>query len=94
MSKSTVIELAYPVEWAGDLVEKIIINRPKGKAMRKMPSGDGPEVVSQMMDVLAELISKPPAFVDEMDFVDVKAALEAMKGFFSPGQAKKSSSTA
>ena len=71
MSKSQTIELQYPVQWADDLVEKINIHRPKGSAMRKMPTSEGDEVMSQMLDVLADLINKPPAFVDEMDIEDI-----------------------
>lgn len=94
MSKAQTLELAYPVQWGSDLVEKITINRPKGKAMRKMPTQEDGEVMSQMFDVLAELINKPPAFVDEMDIEDINAAMEIMKSFFAPGQGKPSSKAA
>lgn len=91
MNKSQTIKLAYPVEYGDTLVSEITINRPKGKAVRKMPTGNDGEAMSQMMDVLAELINKPPAFVDNMDYVDIMTAMDILKGFFVSGPAKATS---
>lgn len=94
MSKSQTIELVYPVEYGDTLVSEITIQRPTGKAMRKMPTSEGDEVMSQMLDVLAELINKAPAFVDKMDVEDIGTALKIVKSFFVSGQEKKSSKPA
>jgi hypothetical protein len=86
MSKVTEkkVVLQYPFTFGEtEEVTEIILKRPKGKHLRKLPmepqTGD-------LMDLAAKLCDRPPSFMDELDALDVIAVAEVVQGFLENGQ--------
>lgn len=79
MSQTETLTLQYPIE-LGDkttIKELVIQSRLKGKHMRKL-SSDLSEV-QQGLIILAGLSGMDEDIIDEMDEVDIKAALAIIK---------------
>ncbi len=77
------IQLAEPIQRGSETVEELVLRRPKGKDMRKLPAE--PDIGS-ILDWAGELAGQPPSFVDELDVEDVEQLIEGVSRFFESGQ--------
>jgi hypothetical protein len=81
------LKLQYPVEKAGGVFvnELVFDRRPKAKDVKDFTSMNGS--MKETLELLGTLTNQPPAVIDDLDVVDLKAASEIVEGFFLPGPA-------
>ena len=88
----TLIELEYPIEWDGKLIDKIMLHRPKGKHIKGMKSD---ATMEDMLLIAAKLIEIPDdksgmgvatAMISELDGADCIAISELLGTFLESGQ--------
>ncbi len=77
------IKLAYPIEWDGKTLDEIVLQRPKGKHLKKMPGEPG---IKDLLALASRVSGLPPMVFDELDGLDVTAVCEAIGDFLSVGQ--------
>ncbi|PCJ13800.1 MAG: hypothetical protein COB04_16060 [Gammaproteobacteria bacterium] len=84
MKKTSVtIKLEYPIEYGEETISEIVLKRPKGKHLRKLPAE------MDMDDILlfaGELSDLTPAQIDELDAADITKIQEKISGFLERGQ--------
>lgn len=89
--KPAVVELEYPFEFDGRQIEKLIVNRPKMKQMKKM----GKDATTEDMGLLAVKVCQfvdsdswgiPNKVVEELDGADFIAITEQLGDFLESGQ--------
>lgn len=76
---AAVLTLEYPVTWGSEIVTELHFRRINGKDLRLTQSKD--DGVQSSLGLVARLCGMPPAFVDEMDAVDIAAASSIIEGF-------------
>lgn len=85
MEESKEYVLQHPVTWADERVEKLVINRPKGKHMRAVKK-IGDMGWDEMIELLAKCSGVSSKIVDEMEMVDLYGAVEVMGDFLERGR--------
>lgn len=86
-SRTTTIDLEWPLEFKGALVKELTIRRPKGSDMRFLPSGAAPSI-DTMFPFFALLAGVEEAVFDEMDAADLAAVGETVNSFLSSEKPK------
>lgn len=81
------VTLQYPFEWADDkgqksLIEKINLNRPKGKHIKNIGKDAG---MKDIMAIASKVSGFTPAFFDEMDASDLMRVAEVVGDFLDSG---------
>lgn len=78
----TTIKLQTPVEVAGELIEEIVLRRPKGKDMKGLSASVN---TGDLLKLAAKLSGQLPVVFDEMDGFDVTEVLGAVGNFLTSG---------
>ena len=81
-TESETVRLEFPVQHGGEVIEELVIKRPKAKHLRGMAQG----TVSEVLDLMGKLSGQPPSVIDELSLEDFEKAQEVVEGFMPPGQ--------
>lgn len=85
MSKK--ITLQYPIEFDGETIKSVIVNRPKGgdviEAQKRAEAGE-----NDPFFLYSRLTGLPSAVFAEMDLTDIAEVTETVEGFL-PERARK-----
>lgn len=85
MTEQTVtVKLSIPVEIGDDLIEEIVLRRPKGKDLKAAMKGTS--AFSDSIALAVRLSGQLPVVFDEMDGADLTAVLDAVGNFMQRGQ--------
>ena len=76
------IVLVEPVNFGSEEVTEVVLQRPKGKHLRKLPMDPG---VGDFLDLAGNLCGRPRTFMDELDAEDVMKIAEAVADFLPGG---------
>lgn len=68
-SKTVLLKLSYPIEFAGSSISELKVRRPKGRDMRFLPEGQAG--VDKMFPFFALLAGVEEGVLDEMDAADL-----------------------
>lgn len=83
-------ELLIPLTMPdGEVIETLVIPRPRGKQLRRFK--EGALGFGEILDMIAELCALPKSVVDEMDAADVIDVGEALTDFFQSRRQKSGS---
>ena len=78
--EAVTITLDEPVEFAGETITQLVVQPPKGKHLRKMPTEM--KVVGDMIALADKLTGQPREVIDEMCVGDTMRLVEAVSSFF------------
>lgn len=78
-----IIKLDFPIDWDGQTIEEIVLQRPKGKHLKKMPGEPG---IKDLLALASRVSGHPSMIFDELDGSDVTKVCEAIGDFLSDGQ--------
>ena len=78
-----VVRLREPIQFGSDTIAELVIQKPKAKHFRRMSAKPS---MGDMLDLLGTLSGQPKAVIDELSFVDMNAATEALSVFMPAGQ--------
>lgn len=81
-SQSKKLTLKVPVKWGEDTVEELVLDRPTGKALRKL---SGAPTLDDLLKVAALTSDYPDKFFDKLDAADVFAVGEVVGDFLEDG---------
>lgn len=81
--KSVKYTLQEPFNFGSEEITEIVLKRPKGKHLKKLPMEP---TMGDFLDLAARLCDRSPAFIDEMDVIDVQEVAEIVQGFLGNGQ--------
>lgn len=84
--ESVTLKLENPFKWGDQEVTEIVIPRPTAKHMRGLNIKKLSEETDEMLALLQSLINEPKAYIDEMSFSDVVAAMGVVTDFLPSGQ--------
>lgn len=85
MTEQTVtVKLSMPVEIGNDLIEEIVLRRPKGKDLKL--SIKGKSDFEDSISLAVRLSGQLPVVFDEMDGADLSAVLDEVGNFMKRGQ--------
>lgn len=76
--KEKKIKLKEPVDFGGEVITEVVVQKPKGKHLRQLPANPA---TGDMLDLAARLIGYPPPVIDEMGLEDIAALMEAVTDF-------------
>jgi hypothetical protein len=77
-------KLNYPVTVDGETIEKIVLQRPRGRQMRSL---SGSPKLGDLLDMASKCSGVLPRVFDEMDGSDCICIGEIVGGFFVNGRA-------
>jgi hypothetical protein len=80
--KTVTIKLLTPIEVGGELIEEIVMRRPKGKDMKTLGANAG---TGDLMKLAGRLSGQLPVVFDEMDGYDVAEVLTQVGNFLTSG---------
>ena len=81
------VKLRHPLKGTDDSVVlgELVIKRPTGKEMMKMPYGQGLET-GDMLKLGLRCAGQPESYAEKLDFDDVIEVVAAVEKFFLSGQ--------
>jgi len=84
MKKTSVtIKLEYPFKNGEETISEVVLQRPKGGQLRKLPSEMDMDAI---LDFAGTLSGLPPNVIDDMDAEDIMTIQEEISGFLGSGQ--------
>lgn len=85
-------KLRNPIAWGEETITELVIQRPKGKQMRSVPSDIKAANLDVWLSMASQLAAQPPSVIDELDAEDAMEVVAIVAGFIgsSPGIGKTS----
>lgn len=82
---TTTIELEYPIDMDGVLVDSLTMRRPTVRDQLMFDEGKGGEA-RKVVKMIANLCEVPPSAIEDLDQSDFVKVTETMQGFQSSQQ--------
>lgn len=82
-SRQVTYKLKHPFEWGSETISEIVLNRPKGKHLKKF----GQDIkVGEIIGIASSVSGQAPPVFDEMDAEDYLAVVGIVGDFLGSGQ--------
>lgn len=82
MSEPVTVKLKSPVRLGSQVVDELVIRRPKAKDFRRFPAEPN---TGDLLDLAGQLCGQPRPVMDELDLEDFTEVMRIVGGFMPGG---------